>query len=421
MNYLIKTLGCQVNMCDSDRLNSVFLDYGASKVDNFWDADVFILNTCSVRMQSEQKAFSYLGRIEEFKRQNSNMKIVVMGCMAERLGYSIKKRFKSVDLVIGTKDIDSSVSKIIDLCYLKKPFKKMNFNVNFRSEIVKHITIMKGCNNYCSYCVVPFVRGIEKSFNSSTIIKKCSLVVKNGVREIIFFGQNVNSYKYGNVDFSLLLRNVASIKDLERIRFMTNHPKDLSDNLINVISESSKICSHIHLPMQSASNKILQAMDRKYTYEYYLNLIEKLRFAVPNISITTDIIVGFPGETDKDFEYTLNAVKNIRFSGLYVFKYSPRPNTKAFKMIDNVSKTEKKKRHTIILKESNKISAEIVLKMLGNKYQVLIEKIDGGFMEAKTKSGHKIFLKINKKYYGKILNVVIKEVKGNSLFGDVID
>lgn len=410
-----------MNMCDSDRLDSILLAYGASKVDNFLDADIFILNTCSVRMQSEQKTFSYLGRIEEFKQQNSDIKIIVMGCMAERLGYDIKKRFKSIDLVIGTKDIDSGISKIIDLCCLKNSFKKINSNVKFRSKIVSHITIMKGCNNYCSYCIVPFVRGIEKSFDYNTIINKCSLVVKNGVKEIILLGQNVNSYKYKNVDFSILLKNVASIKNLERIRFLTNHPKDLNDNLIDVIAKNSKICSHIHLPMQSASNKILQLMNRKYTYEHYSYLIKKLRFAVPDISITTDIIVGFPGETDKDFEYTLNAVKTIRFGGLYVFKYSPRPNTKAFEMSDNVSMVEKKRRHAIVLEESNKISSEIVSKMVGSKHKVLVEKVGNGFMEARTKSGRKVFIKINKEYYGKILDVVIKEAKVNSLFGDVID
>jgi len=421
LNYLIKTLGCQVNMCDSDKLDSAFLAYGASKVNNFLDADVLILNTCSVRMQSEQKAFSYLGKMEEFKQQNSDVKIIVMGCMTERLGNDIKKRFKSVDLVVGTKDIDNSISKIIDLCCFRNSFKKINSNIQFRSKVISYITIMKGCNNYCSYCIVPFVRGTEKSFDYNTIINKCSSAVKNGVREVVLLGQNVNSYKYKNVDFTILLKSVASIENLERIRFLTNHPKDLSDDLINVITTNRKMCSHIHLPMQSASNKILRLMNRKYTYEYYLGLIEKLRLAIPDITITTDIIVGFPGENDRDFEDTLNAIKTIKFGGLYVFKYSPRPNTMAFEMSDDVSIIEKKKRHAIILEESNKISAEIALKMVGTRHQVLVEKVKDGFMEAKTKSGRKVFLKIDKKHYGKIVNIIIKEAKINSLFGDVID
>ncbi|MDR1400927.1 MAG: tRNA (N6-isopentenyl adenosine(37)-C2)-methylthiotransferase MiaB [Endomicrobium sp.] len=420
MNYLIKTLGCQVNVCDSDKLDSAFSACGACKVDSLLDADVFVLNTCSVRMQSEQKTFSYLGRVEELKQQNLDMKVVVMGCVAERLGYDIKKRFKSVDLVIGTKDVDDSISKIMDLCYLKVSLKKIIPNVSPRSQIVSHITIMKGCNNYCSYCIVPFVRGVEKSFDYNTVINECSLVVKNGAREIILLGQNVSSYKHRNVDFSLLLKSVALIKNLKRIRFTTNHPKDLNDDLINVIATNPKTCPHVHLPMQSASNKILQSMNRRYTYEYYLALIEKLRVAVPDIEITTDIIVGFPGETDEDFECTLSAVKAIRFSGLYVFKYSPRPNTRAFEMSDNVSTIEKKRRHAIILKESNKISAEIALKMVGSNCQVLVEKIWNNFMEARTRNGRKVFLKINKEYFGKIINVVIKEAKVNSLFGDVI-
>jgi len=410
-----------MNTCDSNVLDSIFLSYGASKVDSFLDADVFILNTCSVRSHSEQKAFSYLGVVEEFKQQNPDVKIIVMGCMAERLGYEIKKRFKTIDLVIGTKDIDNAVSEILNLCYRKDSFKKPNSVIKSESEIVKHINIMKGCNNYCSYCIVPFVRGGERSFNYNKIIDECALMVKNGAKELILLGQNVNSYKYENVNFVSLLRNIASIENLERIRFVTNHPKDLNDELINIMATNPKVCSNIHLPMQSASNKILQLMNRKYSYEYYLSLIEKLRMAVRDVSVTTDIIVGFPGETDKDFECTLNAVKAIKFSRLYVFKYSPRPNTKAAGMIDNVSRADKKKRHAVILKESNKISAEIVSKMIGSTQQVLTEKIENGFMRARTRNGCEVFLRVNKKYYGKILSVNIREAKVNSLFGDVID
>jgi len=412
-----------MNICDSNKLDSIFLAYGASRVDSFLEANVFILNTCSVRAQSEQKAFSYLGVVEEFKRQNPeiDIKVAVMGCMAERLGYKIRKRFKTVDLVIGTKDIDTAVSKILNLCYEKGSLEKTNFDTKSESKIARYVTIMKGCNNYCSYCIVPFVKGGEKSFNYNAIMDECYLMVKDGAREIILLGQNVNSYKYGDVNFASLLRNIASIENLKRIRFMTNHPKDLSDELINVMATNPKVCSNIHLPMQSASNKILQLMNRKYTYEYYLSLIEKLRTAMPGINITTDIIVGFPGETDKDFEYTLTAVKTIRFGGLYVFKYSPRPNTKALEMIDNIPEVEKKRRHAVIFKESNKISAEIVSKMVGSTQQILVEKVDNYFMRARTKNGYKVFLRINKEYYGRILNVNIKEAKINSLFGEVVD
>ncbi len=407
-----------MNVCDSDMLGSVFSAYGASKVNNLSEADVVILNTCSVRAQAEQKAFSYLGRVKEFKQKNPCIKIVVIGCMAERLGTNIKKRFNSVDLIIGAKDIDNAALRIMNLFRTNYSSKKVNCEI--KSEIVRYVTIMRGCDNYCSYCAVPFVRGREISINCETIVNECSSMVKNGAREIILLGQNVNSYQYKDVNFASLIKKAATIENLERIRFMTNHPKDLSDDLIKIMATEPKVCSHIHLPMQSASDKILKVMNRKYSYEHYLGLINKLRTAVPGVSVTTDIIVGFPGETDEDFEDTLKAVKTIRFGGLYVFRYSPRPDTKATEMTDDVPFEEKKRRHAIILKESNKISIEIVLEMLGSTQQVLAEEIKNGIIKARTKNGRKVFTEGRKEYIGKHINVNIKEAKVNSLFGDIV-
>jgi tRNA-2-methylthio-N6-dimethylallyladenosine synthase len=407
-----------MNICESDKLGRALSSYGILKVNVLQKADIVILNTCSVRSQAEQKAFSFLGRAEEFKKENLNIKIVVVGCMAERIGHKIKHRFKSVNLIIGAKDIDNAALRIADLCNVS------NYSImesEKASDIIKYITIMRGCDNYCSYCVVPFVRGKEISFNSSDIIEDCRLAVNNGAKEIMLLGQNVNSYKYDDIKFTDLVKNIAKIDGLERVRFMTNHPEDLSNELIDMMATESKVCSHIHLPMQSASNNILLAMNRKYTYEHYLTLIKKLRTAVPDISVTTDIIVGFPGEAEEDFEQTLKAVKEIRFGGLYVFRYSSRPNTRAASMYDDVSLEDKKRRHSIILKESNKISIEIVASMVGTTQQVLAEKIEGGVIEARTGSGRKVFVKCaSKKDLGKQLNVNIKEAKINSLFGEII-
>jgi tRNA-2-methylthio-N6-dimethylallyladenosine synthase len=421
LNYLIKTIGCQMNEYDSKWLIAELSTYGASKVNNPLDANVFILNTCSVRSQAEQKAFSYLGRIEKFKQKFSNIKIVVIGCMAERLKFDIKKRFKNVDLIIGAKDIGTAALKIINLGQMSNTKKKENFDI--KSDITRYVTIMRGCNNYCSYCIVPFVRGREKSFDPEMIINECFFIVKNGAREITLLGQNVNSYRYKNIDFVSLVKKIAKIDDLERIRFMTNHPKDLNDDLINIMATESKLCTHIHLPMQTASDKILKAMNRRYTYEYYLKLIRKLRYAIPNISVTTDIIVGFPGETDEDFEETLNAIKTIKFNSLYAYKYSPRPNTKAFEIIDNVSLDEKKRRHMAILIESNKISSEFSSKIVGSLQQVLIERIkdENNVLEAKTKGGCKVFIRNGKKEdLGKCFNVNINKIETNLLFGDIV-
>jgi tRNA-2-methylthio-N6-dimethylallyladenosine synthase len=407
-----------MNVCESDKLSRVLSTYGASKINVLQETDIVILNTCSVRAQAEQKAFSFLGRAEEFKQEKPKVKIVVVGCMAERIGLKIKRRFKSIDLIVGAKDMDSAALKIADLCNINDyPVKKSDKSF----DIVRYITIMRGCDNYCSYCVVPFVRGRETSLNAHDIVQECSLLVENGAKEIMLLGQNVNSYKYGNVNFIALVRDIAKIDGLERIRFMTNHPKDLNDELINIVATEPKICSHIHLPMQSASNKILKAMNRKYIYEHYVSLIEKLRAAISDISVTTDIIVGFPGETREDFEETLKAVKKTRFDGLYVFRYSSRPNTKAANMIDDVPLEEKKRRHAVILKESNKISVEIVALMVGSVQQVLAEKIENGIIEARTRGGRKVFVKGgSKENLGKQLNVNIKEAKINSLFGDII-
>ncbi|MDR1122420.1 MAG: tRNA (N6-isopentenyl adenosine(37)-C2)-methylthiotransferase MiaB [Endomicrobium sp.] len=418
MNYFIETIGCQMNIYESNKLGLALSAYGVSKVNVLQEANIVILNTCSVRLQSEQKAFSFLGRAEELKKDNPNIKIIVIGCMAERIGFKIQQRFKSVDLIVGSKDIDNAVLKIVNLCNLYDfSFDK----VEDFSNIVRYVTIMRGCDNYCSYCIVPLVRGREIGFNALDILEESSLLIKNGTKEVVLLGQNVNSYRYKNFNFTSLVKSLATINGLERIRFMTNHPKDLSDELIEMMATESKVCSHIHLPMQSASNKVLKAMNRKYSYEHYIGLVKKLRMAVPNIRITTDIIVGFPGETKEDFEETFKAVKEIRFGGLYVFRYSSRPDTKAANMFDNTSLKEKKMRHRLILEESNKISVEIVKSMVGNAQQVLVEKIKNGVIEARTSGGYKVFVTGgSEKDLGRHLNVSIKEAKVNSLFGDIV-
>jgi tRNA-2-methylthio-N6-dimethylallyladenosine synthase len=407
-----------MNVCESDKLGLALSVCGASKVDSLREANLVIVNTCSVRAQAEQKAFSFLGRAEEFKQEKPNIKIVVVGCMAERIGPRIRRRFKNVDLIVGSKDIDNAALKIASLCNLSTSHSKKYEKF---SNIVKYITIMRGCDNYCSYCVVPFVRGKATNLDTLNILEECSLAVKNGAKEIMLLGQNVNSYRYKDINFVLLVKQISKINGLERIRFMSNHPKDLSDELIDMMATVSKVCPHIHLPMQSASNKILKSMNRKYTYEHYTDLVKKLRTAVPNISITTDIIVGFPGETKEDFEETLKAVKELRFGGLYVFRYSSRPDTKAASMLDDISLEEKKRRHKLILDESNKISVEIVASMVGSIQQVLVEKVEKSVIEARTKDGRKVFIKGGSgKDLGKYLNVNIKEARINSLFGDII-
>ncbi|MCL2144976.1 MAG: MiaB/RimO family radical SAM methylthiotransferase [Endomicrobia bacterium] len=445
-----------MNVCDSDTLDSALSSYGFSRVNSLAGADVVILNTCAVRAQAEQKAFSFLGRAEEFKKEkNPGIKIVVIGCMAQRLGAKISKRFHSVDLIIGAKDIDNAAQLIMQcgVCNLESGVngsglprqdfvlsrndampvilseaKNPSFAVNSTlhppnstlSHIVRYVTIMRGCDNYCSYCVVPYVRGKEISLDYKNIVRECEIMAENGAKEIMLLGQNVNSYRFEDADFASLIKKVSLIDGIERIRFMTNHPKDLNDDLINIMAEETKVCSHIHLPIQSASNNILKAMNRKYTYEHYLGLVKKLRTKIPDINITTDIIAGFPGETEEDFQASLKAVRDIRFGGLYVFRYSPRPDTKAAAMRDDVPLEEKKRRHAAILEESNRISIEIVSQSVGTVQEVLTEKYENGVLEARTRSGRKVFVGGGEEHLGKNINVLIKEAKINSLFGDII-
>jgi len=418
MKYMIETIGCQMNVCQSDMLDGGLASFGAVKTADINEADIVILNTCSVRAQAEQKAYSFLGRAQELKNIKPSIKIAVMGCMAQRLGTKIQKRFKCVDLLIGTSESENACQKIKALFSLPSLENGQKISDSSNKAVSRFVTIMTGCDNFCSYCIVPFVRGRQTSVDADIIFNRCLQMAKEGAKEIILLGQNVNSYNYQGLSFGDLINKISEIDMIKRIRFMTNHPKDLSGHLIETLASNKKVCKHIHLPMQSASNSVLEAMNRKYTYEHYLSLINNLRERIPDISVTTDIIVGFPNETQEDFEKTLKAVEDIRFGGLYVFRYSPRPLTKAAQMKDCVSLEEKKSRHHKILSLSNEISAEMVSKMIGLKQEVLAEGYDKGVLITRAQSGRKVFVKGLKEKVGEIWTVIIKSAKVNALFGE---
>jgi tRNA-2-methylthio-N6-dimethylallyladenosine synthase len=411
-----------MNVNESDILSEALSNYGLLKSKTVDKANLIIINTCSVREHAEHKAFSLFGRLTQQYKQS---KIVVIGCMAEYLEQIIKQRFKDIDLIISQRynNMQSVASKIIKILYINSniPLLTTTIQKQNNNKIVNYITIIKGCSNYCAYCIVPFVKGNEQSLEYNDILKECTLMVTNGTREIVLLGQNVNAYNNNSINFSTLIKNIAKIKDLLRIRFMTNHPKDFTDELIQTIASTAKVCTNIHLPMQSASNKILHNMNRQYDYEYYVNLINKLRNSISNINITTDIIVGFPNETEKDFYETLDAIKYIKFGKIYVFKYSPRRFTYASKFIDNVSYYDKQKRHIKILEEAKKISSKIITDMVGSNQEILIESYINNTLEGKTKHGYKVLL--SNKYninLGKIINVKITGIKGTSLISNKI-
>jgi tRNA-2-methylthio-N6-dimethylallyladenosine synthase len=429
IKFKIETIGCQMNISESEKIASELSAFGCISAQNIGEADLIILNTCSVRAQAEQKAFSFLGRAQELKKKNKNIKIAVIGCMAERLGAKIKSRFKSADLIIGSLNGGDAALKIMEMFSIRqapsesfqaKPRVSEKTGGFFKAKPSEFVPIMRGCSNFCSYCIVPFVKGAPVSFDADGIIERCSFLSENGAREIILLGQNVNSYFYKSLSFAGLLEKISGIDGIARIRFMTNHPKDFSADLTAKIASIPKVCPHLHLPLQSASNRILDLMNRGYSFEDYCRLISLIRGQMPQISITTDIITGFPTETEEDFEKTLQAISEIKFDSLFAFKYSPRPDTKSFLMKDDIPLEEKKRRHQLILKKSFEISAQKAESMIGKTEEVLAQNYSDGILEARTLSNRKVFIKGTKDLLGGIFKVVIKEAKINAMLGEIV-
>lgn len=414
MKFFVETIGCQMNVNDSDKITDYLLSDGLEYADDVLQADLVILNTCSVRFSAEHKAYSFLGRLSEQKSKNPRLITGVVGCMAQHAGKRIKNRFDFLDFVLGAKELDKFagvISKFIETGGVPKTTRK--------SGVSEYVTIMRGCGNFCSYCIVPYVRGPEQSVSVDEILAETERCVKRGAKEIILLGQNVNSYNYKNTDFTGLLKEVSLINGLERIRFMTNHPKDFPDELIDEIAANDKICKYIHLPMQSASDSVLNRMNRKYTYGEYKLLVEKIREKIPRINITSDIIIGFPGETDDDFKETLRAAEDLKFGGLFIFKYSPRPNTSAHKLKDDVSTAVKKERHSVLLERSNEISKELNGYYINSEEKVLVDAYANGICESRNSQNIKIFFNSAKDLTGKTVTVKITKVFANSMSGDM--
>ncbi|MGB9715039.1 MAG: tRNA (N6-isopentenyl adenosine(37)-C2)-methylthiotransferase MiaB [Thermodesulfovibrionales bacterium] len=376
-NVYIRTFGCQMNFHDSEKMLGVLEREGYSQTDNPYNADLIIFNTCSVRQKAEQKFYSELGKSIDIKNKKKRIKIIVGGCIAQQEGVNIFKRFPDVDYVLGPQNIYMLKEIISDkksLIAIEDNPEIANIDLPIkRSDGVKAwVTIMYGCNNFCTFCVVPFTRGRERSRPSGNIISEVKRLAEDGYKEITLLGQNVNSYK-SDIDFPELLRQLNKIEGIERIRFVTSHPRDLNDNLINTISDLQKVCEHIHLPLQSGSNRILKLMNRGYTYEEYIEKVIRIRDKVRGISITSDIIVGFPGETDKDYLQTINALKEIEFDGIFSFKYSQRPKTKASRMEDQIDDNVKSERLKNIIEIQDRITERKNKALEGTIQEVLLE------------------------------------------------
>lgn len=380
------TFGCQMNSRDSEKLAGILKEIGYTTADSE-DADFVIYNTCTVRENANNKVYGHLGVLNNYKKKNKNMMIALCGCMMQepQVIEHLQESFGFVDIIFGTHNL----YKLAELLYRRIQTQKMVVEIFKDSRTIMEdlpvdrkypfksgVNIMFGCDNFCSYCIVPYVRGREKSREPKEILREVKRLAADGVKEVMLLGQNVNSYGKNlehPVSFAELLRETEQIDGIERIRFMTSHPKDLSDELIEVMAQSKKICRHFHLPLQSGSDRILKRMNRRYTKAHYLELVDKLKTAMSDISLTTDIIVGFPGETEEDFSETLDAVDKAGFDSAYTFLYSKRTGTAAAAMEDQVEEAVAKKRFDRLLLLVNEISHKLSKRFEGKVMEVLVE------------------------------------------------
>ena len=431
----ITTFGCQMNARDSEKLRGILLDIGYMEAPED-EADFVIFNTCTVRENANTRVYGRLGQLKPHKKKNSHMKIGLCGCMMQEpeVIEKLKKSYSFVDLVFGTHNIYKfaelicqhyeSGKMVVDIW--KDTDKIVEDLPNKRKYSFKSgINIMFGCNNFCSYCIVPYVRGRERSRKPEDIIREIERLVSDGVTEVMLLGQNVNSYGKTldePISFAQLLQKIQKIEGLKRIRFMTSHPKDLSDELIDVMATSKKICKHLHLPVQSGSTEILKKMNRHYTKESYLELVEKLRAKVPDISLTTDIIVGFPGETEEDFEETLDVVRKVRYDSAFTFIYSKRTGTPAAAM-EQVPEETVKEGFDRLLKVVQDTARERVELLQGQTLEALVEGVneqDDSLLTGRLSNNTIVHFKGEKELIGKIIPVYLKECHGFYYLGELV-
>ena len=433
----ITTFGCQMNARDSEKLSGILREAGYVETESE-DADFVIYNTCTVRENANLRVYGRLGVLHGYKKKNPNMKIALCGCMMQEATVveKLQKSYRFVDLIFGTHNI----FKFAELLAMTLESDRMIIDIwkdtdqivedlpNERKYAFKSgVNIMFGCNNFCSYCIVPYVRGRERSREAKDIVREIEALVKDGVVEVMLLGQNVNSYGKNleqPMTFAELLKEIEQIDGLERIRFMTSHPKDLSDDLIKVMANSKKICPHLHLPLQSGSSRILKAMNRRYDKEKYLALAKKIRERMPDIALTTDIIVGFPGETEEDFQETLDVVRQVRYDSAFTFIYSKRTGTPAAVMEDQIPEDVVKDRFDRLLKEVQTISKEMAERFTGNEETVLVEEKNSqmdGYVTGRLGNNHVVHFEGSEELIGKLIRVRLDECRGFYYMGTMLD
>ena len=435
-NVYIDTLGCQMNKYDSERILGMLSHFNYTETDDENNADLLIVNTCAIRQLSADKAYSRLGnwgRIKkERKTQGKSTKIVIAGCVAQLEGENLLKKFPYLDLVVGPQNIyklPDLLEKIEQqkICSTEDyPLQEKNYDIKRARTVNAWLSIMEGCNNFCSYCVVPYTRGRERSREISSIIKEAKEIISKGYKEITLLGQNVDSYGKNLEDkpnFATLLKELDKLEGNFRIRFTSSYPTDITDEVIETVKNASKICECFHIPMQSGNNRVLKAMNRRYNVEQYKEIVEKIRNNIKDVTITSDFIAGFPGETEEEFMDTIKAIDELQLDYSNTAAYSPRPITKAGKMTDLFIDEETKKKRLAILNEKVK-SAHLKSneKYLGKTMEILIDGIKDGIYQGRTRNNKVVHLTDNKKYeIGNFVNVKIERVSTWCCFGKSIN
>lgn len=436
--FCVVTYGCQMNLHESEKISGILSGMGMSAVNEPENADVVVFNTCCIRDTAERRALGNIGKMKELKKKNKNLLIVVTGCMTQQNGFAenMKERYQYIDVILGTHNISDLENQIRIRLEKKKRVAAVLDTDGYIDDETTPVTrtsfpnawvnINYGCNNFCTYCIVPYVRGRERSRDMKSIISECEKLINDGYKEITLLGQNVNSYGNDvpdeNVNFANLLREVAKIDGKFRIRFMTSHPKDLTEDVVKAIRDNDKICNNIHLPIQAGSNSVLKNMNRRYTREHYLGLIDMIRRYLPDCGITTDIMVGFPYETEEDFLDTMDIVEKVRFSTAFTFIYSVRKGTKAAEM-PQIPYEIKQNRIKRLIARQNEITEEISKDYVGNVYEILVEGMQekkNGYVVGRTESGRLVSAKGDESMIGEFKNVKITAVKNAQLLGEIL-
>ena len=430
----LRTFGCQMNDADSSKIKRLLADMNIRHTDEPGDADILLLNTCSIRWKAEHKVYSELGRFKKIKKSRPHIIIGVGGCVAQQEKDEMFRKAPHLDIVFGThnihrlpdmiKEVEANRGHLSETAFFDSP-EPLVYPVPEEGGLKAYVNIMRGCNNFCSYCIVPYVRGRETSRPYSEILEEISLLARQGVREFTLLGQNVNSYGNGSggaISFPSLIRKVAEVDGLERIRFATSHPKDLSDELMDAFGEIDKLCNHLHLPVQSGSNDVLKAMKRVYTVESYLEKVERLKSIVPDLSISTDIIVGFPGETDSDFRKTMELMEKVKYDSSFSFKYSRRPGTAAADFEDTLAEEEKEERLATLQALQKRHTGE---RNMGEEGKVALVLVEGesnkgeGILMGRSAGNKVVNFKGDKSLIFKTVPVRIVEGHLTSLYGEL--